>query len=185
MFTIDDYKEAVSYFASRKQNFSIKNEGDDCARVIFTNIFLNASKEIRIAANTLRNNVVDSPEYQDALTSFLSREGATLHIIIHNLPDNVGEKTNTNVYRRLFLHPAYKEGRVVIKNAGTDRFFIEKKPVNFCVADGIMYRLENDIVKRTAICNFGNSDKAVPMEKVFDEVFNSLDANVDLNQYFA
>ena len=65
------------------------------------------------------------------------------------------------------------------------RFFIEKKPVNFCVADGIMYRLENDIVKRTAICNFGNSDKAVPMEKVFDEVFNSLDANVDLNQYFA
>lgn len=185
MFTIDDYKKAVSYFASRKQNFAIKNEGDDCARVIFTNIFLNASNEVRIAANTLRNNVVDSPEYQDALTSFLSREGATLHIIVHNLPDNVGENANTNVYRRLFLHPAYKEGRVVIKEAKIDRFFIDKKPVNLCVADGTMYRLENDIEKRTAICNFGNPDKAAPLEKAFDSVFNSIEENVDLNQYFA
>lgn len=185
MFSMEEYKEAVRYFASKKKNFDIHNEGNDCAKVIFTNLFLNASNEIRIVANTLRNPVVDSPDYQDALCSFLAREDSTLHIIINHLPDTVGDATNQNIYRRLYLHPAYKEGRIIIKNAGRDRFFLRKKPVNFCVADGLMYRVENDIEKRTAFCNFGNPEKAEPLERLFDNVFDKIEDKVDLNNYFA
>lgn len=184
MFSIEEYREAVSSFASSHRNYDIKNEGDDCARVIFANLFLNSTKTIRMVANTLRNVVVDSQEYQDCLDAFLSREGTVLRIIINHLPDNAMENSNSNLYRRLSLNPAYADGRIQIRNAGKDRFFLGKRPVNFCVADGLMYRVEDDIEKRTALCNFGNPKKAEALETAFDSVFSSIKETVDLKQMF-
>lgn len=184
MYTLEEYREAVSYFASNHKNLNIKNEGNDHARIVFSNLFLNATKTVRIAANTLRNEVVDSPEYQDSLDSFLSREGAKLQIIICKLPEAAKEESNSNIYRRLSLNPAYEQGRIEIKEAGKDRFFLGKKPVNICVADGLMYRIEDDIEKRTALCNFGDPKKAQGLEEGFDKVFGSIKESVDLKSLF-
>ncbi len=185
MVSIEDYNKAVEYLALHKKNFDIQNEGDDYAKVIFSNIFRNANKTIRIAANTLRNTVVDSKEYQDALDVFLAKEGTCLQIIITKLPENVNEKVSTNIYRRLMQNPAYRAGRIHIKNADHQMFKIGDTPANFCVADGIMYRIENDIVKRTALCNFGNPQKALKYEEIFDKGFSSIEKEVDLAQLFA
>lgn len=184
-YTLEEYKEAVRFLASTHRNFDIKNEGNEHARIVLTNLFLNAKKEVRIVANTLRNEVVDSREYQDALDSFLGRVGAKLQIIINQLPDNANEEIITNIYRRLRLNPAYEEGRIVIKVAGENRFFLGKKPVNLCVADSLMYRIEDDIEKRTAVCNFGNAKKAAGLEAGFDNVFSSIREVVDLKKLFA
>ena len=185
MFSSEEYKVAVQFFASSHSNFDIKSEGDDCARVVFTNLFLNAKQRIRMAAHTLRNEVVDAKEYQDALDSFLAREDAKLEIIIHHLPMTAKEGVASNLYRRLRFNPAYDAGRIEIKVAGRDRFFLGDKPVNFCVADGIMYRLENDIEKRTAICNFGNKRRAGELESAFGHVFDSINETVNLKELFA
>lgn len=184
MITIDDYRTAVEFLAKHKLNFDIKNKGDDYAEIILTNIFVNSTKTIRIAANDLRNKVVDSPEYQDALCSFLSKEGTTLKIIVAHLPDSFNEISNNNIYRRLRLHPAFEEGRISIRIAGKDRFFLNDRPINFCVADGTMYRIENDIDKRTAICNFGNQDKAIELESIFDRAFSTINDDFDLKKVF-
>lgn len=185
MFSPEEYKEAVQYFASSHTNYDIKNEGDDCACVVFANLFLNAQKHIRMVAHTLRNAVVDSQQYQDSLDSFLARKDAKLEILIHHLPETANEGVVSNIYRRLSLNPASKEGRVEIKIAGQDRFFLANKPVNFCVADGLMYRLEDDIVKRTAICNFGNKRRAEELESAFDRVFGCVTETVNLGNMFA
>jgi len=185
MFSLEEYKAAVEFFAASHRNYDIKNEGNDCARVVFTNLFLNAKQRIRMVAHTLRNEVVDAQEYQDGLDSFLAREDAKLEIIIHHLPETAKEVQASNLYRRLRFNPAYEEGRIVIKVAGRDRFFIGKKPVNFCVADGMMYRLENDIEKRTAICNFGDKRKAEGLESAFDRVFGGINETVNLKELFA
>ncbi len=185
MFSIEEYKAAVQFFASSHKDYDIKNEGDDCARVIFTNLFLNARQTVRMVANTLRNDVVDSNEYLDSLGSFLGREGSKLQILIHHLPDNAREESASNIYLRLRRHPAYEQGRIEIKKTGGDRFFLGEKPVNFCVADSLMYRLEDDIEKRTALCNFGNYDKAVSLETAFDKVFGSIKEKVELTELFA
>ena len=63
MASIEEYRKAVEYLATQKRDFDIHNEGDEYAKVIFTNLFLNARKTLRIAANSLRNSVVDSTEY--------------------------------------------------------------------------------------------------------------------------
>lgn len=182
MVTIEKYSEAVEFLASQKKNFDIHNEGDDYARVIFSNIFKNARHTIRIAANSLRNVVVDSPEYQDALCSFLGRDNTLLQIIISQLPESANENSSSNIYRRLFLNPAYSEGKIHLKNAGRNLFTIGGKPANFCVADGLMYRIENDIEKRTALCNFGNESRALKLEEIFDRGFQSLGDELDLSK---
>lgn len=184
MLPIEEYRQAIEFLASHKQNFDIHNEGNDYAKVVLSNIFKNARHSVRIAANTLRNVVVDSQEYQDALCSFLSRDNALLQIIVSNLPENVSEQSNNNLYRRLHLDPAYSQGRIHIRIAGRNLFRIGEKPANFCVADGIMYRLENDIEKRTALCNFGNAERALKLESIFDKGFNILGSDVDLNNLF-
>lgn len=185
MESMEEYRRAVEYLASQKMDFDIHNEGDEYAKVVFSNLFINARKTVRIAANTMRNNVVDSQEYQDALDSFLGREGTSLQIIISQLPDNALEDSTSNIYRRLSLNPAYSAGRIHIKNANRPLFMMHDKPVNFCVADGKMYRVENDIEKRTALCNFGNSRRAVFLEDVFDRGYGLLGEELDLNQLFA
>jgi len=185
MASIEEYRKAVEYLAAQKRNFDIHNEGDEYAKVIFTNMFLNARKTLRIAANTLRNSVVDSPEYLDALDSFLGRECTTLQIVISHLPDNASENSNYNIYRRLWLNPAYSQGRIHIKNANRSVFHICGTPANFCVADSLMYRIENNIERRTALCNFGNSSRAKLLEERFDEGYNSIEQELDLSLVFA
>ena len=186
MFSIEEYKEAVSFLACSHRNFNIKNEGNDYARVILTNIFFNATKSIRMAANTLRNSIVDSSEYLDSLDSFLGRSGATLQIIVHHLPDNARENSNSNIYRRLCLNPAYDEGRIKVKSAdGRNRFFLGERPINFCVADSLMFRMEDDVEKRTALCNFGNESKAKELELAFDTIFEEIPSIINLKELFA
>ena len=185
MTSIDEYRLAVEYLARAKEDFDIHNKGNDCAKVIFTNIFMNAKKSVRIAANTLRNDVVDSPEYQDALDTFLSNEDAELKIIIRELPVTATDDSPNNIYHRLYRHPAYLSGRIQIRNAKKDLFHLGSNPVNFCVADGIMSRIENDVVKRNALCNFGRKDRAVKLEEVFDQGFSSVQEVVDLNRLFS
>lgn len=185
MFSLDEYRLAVEFFASRHRDFDIKNEGNDCARVVLTNLFLNARHRIRMVAHTLRNEVVDANEYQDSLDSFLARKDARLQVVIHHLPEIAKEVISSNLYRRLRFNPAYEEGRIEIKVAGRDRFFIGDKPVNFCVADGMMYRLENDIDRRIAICNFGNKKRAEELESVFDHGYESIKETVNLKELFS
>ncbi len=185
MASIEEYCKAVEYLAAQKRDFDIHNEGDEYAKVIFTNLFLNARKTLRIAANTLRNPVVDSPEYLNALDSFLGREGTTLQIIISHLPENASEDSNFNIYRRLRLNPAYSQGRIHIKNANRYVFRIGETPTNFCVADSLMYRIENNIDRRTALCNFGNSSRARLLEERFDEGYNSIEQELDLSLVIA
>ena len=185
MTSLEEYRQAVEYLAKEKMDFDIHNEGNDCAKVIFANIFVNAKQTVRIVANTLRNEVVDSPDYQDALDSFLSNEKAELKIIINHLPENAKEDSVNNIYRRLHRHPSYLAGRIQIREAGRDMFHIGDKPANFCVADGTMSRIERDVVKRNALCNFGNKDRAVKLEEIFDRGFSSIQNVVDLNQLFS
>lgn len=185
MTSLEEYRLAVEYLASQKKDFDIHNEGNECAKVIFANIFKNAKSSVRIAANTLRNDVVNSSEYQNALDAFLSNEGAELKIIISHLPDNATEDSPNNIYRRLHRHPAYLSGRIQIRNANRDIFHLGTQPANFCVADGIMSRIENDVVKRNALCNFGKKDRAAKLEEVFDKGFSSIQEVVDLNKLFA
>lgn len=188
MFTIEEYKEAVDFLSTHKKNIVIQNEGDEHAKIIFSGLFKTAEHYVKLAANTLRNPVVDSSDYQNSLDIFLHKENARLDIIVNHVPETISEQSNNNIYQRLRRNPAYNEGRIRIKSADGNHFFMggdQANPINFCVADGRMYRIEDNIEQRTAIVNFNDPIKSEELEKVFDKAFAELTTDVDLKQYFA
>lgn len=184
---MEEYRRTVEAYASRHENYLFHNEGNEHALIIFENIFRNANDTIRIAANNLCNpEVVDRKEYVEPLIKFLDN-GGTLKILLKVAPNPSSEelKKGNCLYRALFNHEAYKKGAIQIKSGEGKCFHdSEHKEIHFCTADGHMYRIENDIVERKAICNFGDEVKTKEIDDLFDRVFDSVHHIVDLGVYF-
>lgn len=188
MTEMDQYRMAVKDYAANNTPYLFHNQGDEHALIILTNLFINAKEHIRIAANKLYNDeVVNTKEYIDSMRSFLDRNDTKLSILITKRPSKEEikkcPKENT-FYWMLFNHPAYYQGRVEIKE-GNGKSFHDKdgQQVNFCTGDDLMYRLENAIVERKAIANFGDREMTGKLIKAFDNSFpNNL--NVELKDFY-
>ena len=186
MNTLEQYKNAVKDYAARGVNYLFHNEGDEHALIIFTNIFCNAKDTIRIAANKLCNKeVVNQKEYINSLRYFLDKKDTKIYILLTSCPSKEEVNDDNCLYKMLYSHPAYKEGRILIKD-GEGKSFRDKdgKVVHFCMGDDTMYRIENDIVERKAVANFGDSKTTSVLNTGFDKAFNSVGKSVDLHDYY-
>lgn len=184
---MEEYRKSVELYALRHENYLFHNEGNMHALIIFENIFKNAKSEIRIAANNLCNHeVVNREEYIAPLLTFLDN-GGILHVLLKSMPAQDDRELDNNhcLLRALYNHEAYKNGKIVIKSGNGKCFHDDKNnEVHFCTADGLMYRLENNINERKAICNFGDGYKTKELESLFDSVFSSIDYIENLERYF-
>jgi len=189
MADMNQYRLAVKDYASRNINYLFHNKGDEHALIILTNLFVNAKKHIRIAANKLYNDeVVNTKEYIDSMRSFLDRNDTNLSILITKKPSKEEIKScpkENTFYWMLYNHPAYDQGRIIIKE-GHGKSFHDKdgSQINFCTGDEQMYRLENAIVERKAIANFGDSDMTGILIRTFDSVFPNLTSIVELKDFY-
>ena len=186
MNALEQYRNAVKDYAARGVNYLFHNEGDEHALIIFTNIFINAKKTIRIAANKLCNKeVVNQKEYVDSLSAFLDKKGAQLYILLTNRPTKEEANVEGCLYKMLYNHPAYKEGRIIIKEGNGKSFRDqERNVVHFCMGDETMYRIENDVVGRKAVANFGDRKTTMVLSKGFDNAFASVATTVNLHDYY-
>lgn len=185
--TLELYEQEVEKDAKNRSDYLFHNEGDKHALIICSNIFKYAEKEIRIAANQLYNDeVVNTDKYIKSMEQFLNRPESSLKILIRKAPQVGNVMRDNTFYGMIFDHPAYREGRVEIRHGRGSCFAgADGKPVNFCTADDIMYRFEDDIVKRTATANFGDSEMAIHLREQFDKIYVDKFTNqVDLNIYF-
>lgn len=186
MKALEIYAKNVQDKASSASDYLFHNEGNEHALIICVNIFRTAISQIRIAANQLCNDeVVNRDEYIEAMKSFLDKGDTRLHIIITTAPSRENMRREGTFYRMIFDHPAYTEGRVIIKVGDGKTFKNENGVVvNFCTGDNSMYRFEDDIVKRTAIANFKDPNTTANLIANFDRVFNSINHVLDLREYF-
>ena len=186
LFTMEEYKNAVKYYADEKKDYLFHNQGSVHAKIIFENIFRTASDHIRIAANNLWNkDVVNTPEYLTALESFLDKPNTKLDILLINEPpiNEVRQECESNIYKMLFEHRAYRAGRIQIHCGNGKSFKRKDKVIHFCTADGRMYRLESDVEQRSATCNFNDAEQTTILDINFDRNFPTA-ASVNLNIYF-
>lgn len=169
---MNEYKNAVTNIAAKGENNLLHNAGNDHALIIFENIFKNAKKEILISAHDLTNpEVSNKEEYISSLLSFLDHNvDSKLYILVSDFQESY---KNFDLYKKLANSIAYKENRVKIKNSNGFQFTSGGSTVHFCVADERMYRLETDIQKRTAICNFGDEETANKLANAFWNGFNA------------
>lgn len=184
----EGYKNAVESYARDRKDYEFHNKGSEHAKIILPLIFSHAEKEVRIAAQNLWNQeLVNTSEYIESAKSFLDKNNTSFHIIVTNFPrEEIAKEPGINsFYKMLSQHPAYAAKRVIIKESHGRSFKRNGNPVNFCTADGSMYRLEFDIKNRAALCNFNDPKEAAKMNAVFDRAWNELEDNVvDLKQYF-
>ena len=186
MNTLEQYRNAVKDYAARGVDYLFHNEGDEHALIIFTNIFCNAKETIRIAANKLCNKeLVNQKEYIDNLKLFLNKGDTRLFVLLTSRPTNEEAMSNDCLYKMLYEHPAYKEGRISIKD-GQGKSFHDKdgKIIHFCTGDSKMYRIENDIRGRKAVANFGDEKTSTVLNSDFDKAFSSVETDVNLDDYY-
>ncbi len=190
MTEMDQYRIAVQNYARNGVDYLFHNRGDEHALIILSNIFRNAKRHIRIAANKLYNDeVVNTEEYINSIKAFLDQKDTRLSILITTRPtkEEVTEYgPETTFYWMLYNHPAYRQGRVEIKD-GQGSFFrnSEGKQVNFCTGDNRMFRLESNIKERQAIANFNDEDTTRQLIEAFDGIYPGLTSKVELKDYYA
>ena len=184
----EEYRNAVESYARERKNYTFHNKGNEHAKIILPLIFRNAKREVRIAAQNLWNQeLVNTSEYIESAKSYLDKQNTTFHIIVTNFPKKEIEKALeiNSFYKMWSQHPAYDEKRVIVKDSHGRSFKQNGNPVNFCTADGSMYRLEVDIQNRMALCNFNDPNETAKMNTVFDRAWKELEGNdVDLKQCF-
>lgn len=184
---LTEYAAVVKDYAEKRRNYVFHNNGPKHASIILKNIFDNATSIIRIAADELSDEeVVDTPEYINAIKNFLNKEGTKLYILLTQYnKEKIKSKTNSFL-KTLATHKANDGERVIVKDGKGKQFKFQNpetkefSPVNFTTADDHMYRLETDTLQKSALCNFGDTKQTAIYNKIFDDAFSNIVPNSDI-----
>lgn len=166
------YRDFVHALAINRENKVFLNSDEDHALDVLVEIFQTAQQEVRIFAGSLCRHVGNENRYIVALSDFIDRQGK-VRILLNAYDQSCAKESN--LYKRLAF---YKEsGEDIIVRSTSAKPYMgsdpDKKEIHFTIGDQNSYRLETDIEKRTAICNFNDPDKGAVLAKFFDEQFNA------------
>lgn len=170
------YKLFVESQARSGENRTFLNSDEDHALDVLVQLFQLAQNKVRIFAGSLCHHVGNKAEYVIALSEFIER-GGTLHILLNAFNEEYAR--SSNLYKRLAYYKS--QGKPVVVKTTKARPYRtddpEKKQVHFTIGDEKAYRIETDIDKRTAECNFNNPTLAKETAEFFDNIFTREDAN--------
>ena len=165
------YKLFIKQLAANHDCRVFLNSDEEHALTVFVQLFQVAQKEIKIFAGCLCKHVGNQPEYVVALSEYIER-GGVLRILLNEYDENAAK--DSNLYKRLAYY--ISTGHPVEIKTTTARPYLssdpDKKSIHFTEVDGVAYRLETDIEKRTAECSFNNPAMASAISDFFDGLYN-------------
>ena len=178
--TIEEYRQFVVSLSHANDgagaNRTFLNSDKEKALIVLVELFKSAKDTIRIFAANLCNYVGTEFEYIEALSDFIEKNGK-VRILLNNFDEECAK--HSNLFKRLAYYKS--EGKDVIVKVTTVKPYYtgdeSKTEVHFTVADDKGFRIETDVEKRTARCNFNNPEEAEKTAKFFDEVFESPNSN--------
>lgn len=181
---MNDYYRFVKELSEKNENYVFFNSDEGKMLSVFSVMFQGASKEFRIFAGSLCNETTDSKSYIEAVSDFLER-GGKLRILLNNY--NEKKAFQSDLFRRLYYYVT--KGKTVKIRTTNEKPYItsgdDRINVHFSVGDEKSYRIEQDIEKRTAVCNMNGESQAKDMARLFDKIFeNYYVKDVDLKSLF-
>lgn len=181
---MNEYNLFVSELANCQIDRVFLNSDEDHALVVLVNLFRHAKEEVRIFAACLCEHIGNEPQYIEAISELIERKGK-VRILLNKYDENL--VLNSNLFKRLAYYSS--DGYdIQIKTTLAHPFLSKdpkKKEVHFTVADENGYRIETDIEKRTAECNFNNPVLSKGLADFFDKIFNDKESkSIDLNKLF-
>lgn len=184
MKNIAEYKVFVRTLARNSEDRIFLNSDEDKAIVVLVELIHRAQKELRIFAGNLCNDVGNNSDYIIAISEFVEKDGK-VKILLNDY--KIECVRDSNLYKRLAYYIAQgKDISVKKTNAKPYRTSdIEKKEIHFTVSDNTAYRIETDIEKRTAECNFNSPQVAKGIADFFDGLFEAEESeNIDIKGLF-
>ena len=174
--TIEEYRLFVISLSHGNNgegiNRTFLNSDKEKALVVLVELFKSAKNSVRIFAANLCNYVGTEPEYIEALSDFIEKGGEVKILLNSFAEENV---RNSKLFKRLAYYKS--EGKnIVVKKTAVKPYYVgdeNKNEVHFTIADDKGYRIETDVEKRTARCNFNNPDEAKSTAEFFDKVFEN------------
>lgn len=184
MKSIAEYKTFVQTLARNEEDRIFLNSDEDKAIVVLVQLILNTKQELRIFARNLCNSVGDNPDYIIAISEFVER-GGMVKILLNNYDPTCAK--NSNLFKRLAYYIAQGKD-ISVKKTDAKPYRtsdIERKEIHFTVGDHIAYRIETDIEKRTAECNFNSPQVAKGIADFFDGLFEAEESKgIDIKGLF-
>ena len=178
------YIEYISKLANGRINENFSNSDDEHALEVLIKIFQISNETIRIFAGSLCSDVPNHPRYIAALSDFIER-GGRVRILLNNFNKENAKKSN--LFKRLAYYASLENIDIRLHTTKIKPYLIkdpQRKPVHFTVGDANAYRIETDIEKRTANCNFNNPEGAKKLIAFFDQIERIQDGKIDLNEFF-
>lgn len=184
MKNLTDYKYFVHSLAMNNEARIFLNSDEDKAIVVLVELIQKAQSELRIFAGNLCNSVGDNSEYIIAISEFIEK-GGNVKILLNDYKEECAKESN--LYKRLAYYIAQNKN-ICIKATKVKPYLTrdeERKPVHFTVGDKASYRIETDIEKRTAECNFNSPEVAKRIADFFDDLFKAMEAvDIDIKGLF-
>lgn len=177
MENMKKYRDFVRSLSSNKINKIFLNSDEDKMLTVFTEMFRRSKNEFRIFAASLCNKSTDSDEYVETLSDFIENKGK-LRILLNRFDE---EKA---LVSSLFQRLAYYKNLgfdIEVKKTSAEPYIVENDKqikVHIAIGDHESYRIETDIMNRTAICNMTDPEKAQELVVFFDRLFNSKSSEI-------
>ncbi len=172
-----NYITYITQLATSKSNLEFSNSNEEHALDVLCQIFKSAEHTLRIFAGSLCSAVPSSPEYISSLSDFIEK-GGKLVVALNSFSRK--EATNSNLFKRLAYYIELGKD-IHIYRTGAQPYLVSdpfKNEIHFTIGDECSYRVETDIVKKAAKCNFNNPEAAANLIDFFDKII----ANPDLSE---
>lgn len=181
---MERYKEYISNLAKNGIDNTFINTDNEHALEVFKNLFQIAKSELRIFAGCLCNSVANHSDYIEKISDFIEK-GGKIRILLNKFENC--KLNGSNLFLRLAYYKSLDKD-IVVKCTKVRPYYTddaEKKEIHFTVVDDNAYRIETDIEKRTANCNFNNNVIGKDLVSFFDKIFNdSKSTEIDLLELF-
>jgi len=169
--TIEEYTEAVNYFAEQKDDMLFTNKGKDHAAIVLCAMLKNAEGKVDIFSGSLNRDVADDTRFLDALKEFID-SGKTLRVLLESdIPTEPSKALN------MVMDAAKKSKLVQYKTLKEEdkekmsKLFKDGQLHHFAVADRRALRLETDAIDFKALVSFNDPEYAGSLQIMFNEFF--------------
>lgn len=174
------YAEMLEKLAIEKKEVVFFNSSAEHASLVLQTIFRHAENEIKIFAGNFNSDFCSQEAFLNSFQEFLKKDNTKLKVLLCDL-DN-GKVPNNKVVSMVMRYQSRFPERVNIKHSlvkvyeKNDTVTSQsdtRKKVHFTLADGRMYRVENDTINHIAKGSFNDPSQTEEMNKVFDTIFES------------
>lgn len=169
---MNKYYQFIKFLSDNNENHVFLNSEEKNMPIVFDLMFHQSKTEFRIFAGNLCNYTTDSPQYIEAMSDYIE-SGGKLRILLNSFEEDCAYESK--LFRRLYMY--IKQGKDIEIRKTNQKPFItkdgKKVDVHFSVGDLECYRMEDDIEKRTAICNMHDPEMAQKIAELFDNIFNN------------